>query len=150
MDSLTPAERSRNMSAIRSKGMKPEIVVRRMIHRMGYRFRLHNKSLPGKPDLVLAARNAVVLVHGCFWHQHSSPRCKIVRTPKSNLAYWVLKLRRNAERDKANCRELRSLGWRVLVVWECSLGNPSELAKKLRSFLAKTSHKRARSQRAIR
>jgi DNA mismatch endonuclease (patch repair protein) len=136
MDRLTPTERSRNMAAIRSKGMKPELAVRRLLHTMGFRFRLHGQGLPGIPDLVFSTRRAVVFVHGCFWHQHPSRACKIVRLPKSNLHYWRDKLARNVSRDAQNRAKLRSLGWRVIVVWECSLRNEMKLAKRLRRFLA--------------
>jgi DNA mismatch endonuclease (patch repair protein) len=135
MDTLTPAERSRNMAAIRSKGTTPELAVRRLVHRMGFRFRLHGHGLPGRPDLVFSSRRAVLFVHGCFWHQHPSGACKIVRLPKSNLYYWRGKLARNVERDAQNRASLRSLGWRVVVVWECSLRNEMKLAKRLRRFL---------------
>jgi DNA mismatch endonuclease (patch repair protein) len=135
MDKLTRAERSRNMRAIRSVDTTPEVVVRRHVHRMGYRFRLHRRGLPGRPDLVFSSRRAVVFVHGCFWHQHSSRNCKIVRIPKSNLRYWRAKLARNVERDLLNRAALRSLGWRVLVIWECSIENERGWAKRLRNFL---------------
>jgi DNA mismatch endonuclease, patch repair protein len=135
MDKLTPSARSRNMAAIRSKGMKPEMAVRRLVHRMGFRFRLHGHGLVGKPDLVFPSRRAVVFVHGCFWHQHSSRNCKIVRVPKSNLRYWRAKLARNVERDQLNRAALRSLGWRVLVIWECSIENDRGWAKRLLKFL---------------
>lgn len=119
MDTLSPEKRSDNMRAIRGKGMKPEMVVRKMVHRLGHRFRLHGKHLPGKPDLVFAGRKKVIFVHGCFWHRHPDPDCKIKRIPKSNLDYWKPKLEKNAERDRAHVRELRDKGWDVLVIWEC-------------------------------
>lgn len=137
MDRLTPAERSRNMRAIRSKGMKPEITVRRLVHRLGFRFRLHSKELPGYPDLIFPGRRAAIFVNGCFWHQHRSPRCPIVRIPKSNLRYWKPKLIGNVRRDQLNYRRLRRLGWRVLVVWECSVKDEAALTARIRSFLAK-------------
>lgn len=137
MDRLSRSERSANMAAIRSKGMRPEIIVRSLVHRLGYRFRLHSKDLPGKPDLVFSSRRAVIFVHGCFWHQHASQRCKIARVPKSNLGYWRPKFRRNVERDENNRKKLRSLGWRVLVLWECSIPNQERLAARIRRFLEK-------------
>jgi DNA mismatch endonuclease, patch repair protein len=137
MDALPTADRTRNMSAIRSTGMKHEMAVRRMAFWMGYRFRLHQGDLPGKPDLVFPSRRAVIFVHGCFWHQHPSRRCKIVRTPESNLDYWRPKLLRNAERDKSNRRKLRSLSWRVLVAWECSLADETP---KVQFLKLRTSH----------
>lgn len=136
MDRLTPAERSRNMSAIRSKGMKPELAVRRLVHRLGFRFRLHDKKLPGCPDLIFPSRRAAIFVNGCFWHQHNSRRCPIARVPKSNLQYWKRKLTGNVRRDHLNCQRLRRLGWRVLVVWECSVGDERRLAARIRSFLS--------------
>jgi DNA mismatch endonuclease (patch repair protein) len=123
------------MAAIRSTGMRPEMIVRSLVHRLGYRFRLHSKDLPGKPDLVFPSRRAVIFVHGCFWHQHASGRCKIARVPKSNLGYWRPKLRRNVERDEKNRKKLRSLGWNMLVLWECSIPNRERLAARIRKFL---------------
>lgn len=135
MDKLSAAARSRNMSAIRSKGMKPEIAVRLLAHSMGYRFRLHAENLPGKPDLVFPARRAVVFVHGCFWHQHQAKTCKIVRVPKSNLRYWRPKLTANRTRDVRNRATLLAEGWRVLVIWECSTSDEAKLAGRLRKLL---------------
>lgn len=120
------------MSAIRSKGMKPELQVRRLVHRMGYRYRLHRKGLPGKPDLVFGPRKAVIFVHGCFWHQHD---CQDGHRPKSNTSYWDEKLRRNVERDERVQAELKDMGWRVLVVWECETTHSDDLEKRLRDFL---------------
>lgn len=118
-DKIPEERRSWNMSRIRSKGMKPEMVVRRLVHGMGYRYRLHRKDLPGKPDLVFGPRRKVIFVHGCFWHQHSDPACKIARIPKSKLGYWTAKLGRNVERDQEHQTQLQGQGWRVLTVWEC-------------------------------
>lgn len=126
------------MSNIRSKGMKPEMVVRRLIHSMGYRYRLHRQDLPGKPDLVFSGRRKLIFVHGCFWHQHEDPACKIVRRPKSNRDYWLPKLQRNAIRDKENLSQLSELGWNVLLVWECQLECLDALTCKLRKFLEQT------------
>ena len=123
------------MSNIRSKGMKPEMVVRRLVHSMGYRYRLHRKDLPGKPDLVFPGRRKLIFVHGCFWHQHEDPACKIVRRPKSNRDYWLPKLQRNAIRDKENLSQLSELGWNVLLVWECELECLDALRIKLQKFL---------------
>jgi DNA mismatch endonuclease, patch repair protein len=135
MDTLSKARRSANMSAIRSKGMKPEMIVRSLVHSMGYRFRLHGAALPGKPDLVFAGRRRAIFVNGCFWHQHAKKSCLDGRLPKSNLSYWIPKLTRNVERDKANRLELRKLGWRTLVVWECETKDVARLARKLQKFL---------------
>ncbi|MBM3607245.1 MAG: DNA mismatch endonuclease Vsr [Alphaproteobacteria bacterium] len=132
-DTLTPAQRSANMAAIRSKDMKPEMAVRSLVHRMGYRFRLHRKDLPGKPDLVFASRKAVIFVHGCFWHQHSA--CREGRMPGTRLEYWKPKLERNIARDIQNQLALKSLGWRVLVLWECETGRDGELAVRIKKFL---------------
>lgn len=136
MDALTPERRSENMRRIRSKGMKPELAVRSLVHRLGYRYRLHVKSLPGKPDLVLASRRKIILVHGCFWHQHGDPACRITRKPKSNLSYWGKKLRANVERDSAHVKQLEVLGWSVLTIWECELRDGNRLLKRLTRFLS--------------
>jgi DNA mismatch endonuclease (patch repair protein) len=135
VDKLSKEDRSENMSRIRSTGMKPEMAVRRMTHRMGYRYRLHGSDLPGRPDLVFPRLRKVIFVHGCFWHQHPSRLCRIVRMPKSNLGYWQDKLLRNATRDRKNRAKLRALGWTSLVVWECSLKNERRLDARLRKFL---------------
>jgi len=123
MDKIPPQKRAKNMRAIRSKGMKPEMTVRSITHRMGFRYRLHRSDLPGKPDLVFPDRRKAIFVHGCFWHQHTAKTCKITRIPKSNLEYWIPKLERNNARDKKNRSALRKLGWDVLIVWECQLKN---------------------------
>ena len=112
MDKLTPQQRSENMRRIRSKGMEPELEVRRLVHRLGYRFRLHDKNLPGKPDLVFRSRRKVIQVHGCFWHQHNSTSCEITRKPKSNIHYWTPKLARNMARDLEHLKSLSRLGCR--------------------------------------
>ena len=134
-DRVTPEVRSANMRAIRSKGMKPEMIVRRLIHRMGFRYRLHRHDLPGRPDLVFAARKKVIFVHGCFWHQHSAKDCKLVRRPKSNTDYWLPKLDRNAKRDRDHVNALNEAGWEVLVVWECEVKTDRRLESRLRKFL---------------
>jgi DNA mismatch endonuclease (patch repair protein) len=135
-DKLTRSNRSNNMAAIRSSGMKPEKIVRSLVHNMGYRYRLHAKDLPGKPDLVFRSRKKVVFVHGCFWHQHSKPSCKDGRAPKSNLNYWAGKLARNVERDLQNLDDLNTMGWEVLVLWECEiLKDLTELSGRIHQFL---------------
>jgi DNA mismatch endonuclease, patch repair protein len=133
MDKLTKAERSSLMSRVRGKDSKPEMVVRRIVHRMGFRYRLHAADLPGKPDLVFAARKKIVFVHGCFWHGHN---CRAGRNkPATHTAYWNTKLERNVSRDRATTAKLRRLGWRVLSVWECQLREQERLTYLLRSFL---------------
>lgn len=117
MDRLTKAHRSWNMGRIRSKNTKPELIVRSLLHRMGYRFRLHRKELPGKPDIVLPKYQTVILVHGCYWHRH--PDCKFAYEPKSRRDFWTKKFTENVERDKRNQKALLALGWRVVVIWEC-------------------------------
>jgi DNA mismatch endonuclease, patch repair protein len=139
MDTLSKALRSANMSAIRSQGMKPEMIVRSTVHKMGYRFRLHGAELPGKPDLVFASRRCVIFVNGCFWHQHAKKSCLDGRLPKSNREYWIPKLSRNVQRDKANRAALRKLGWRTLVVWECETKDAATLQRTLLKFLEQTS-----------
>ncbi|MBI1784969.1 DNA mismatch endonuclease Vsr [Candidatus Sumerlaeota bacterium] len=132
MDTLSPKRRSENMRRIKSTGMKPEMAVRRLVHRMGYRYRLHDLRLPGKPDLVFPSRRKVIFVHGCFWHQHPSSRCGIVRRPKSNRDYWNQKLKHNRERDARNRTQLRRIGWKCLVIWECQIGRIATLALRSR------------------
>ncbi len=124
------------MAAIRSKDMKPELVVRKLAHGLGFRFRLHRKDLPGKPDFTFPRYKAVIFVHGCFWHQHPEPRCIDGKQPKSNSAYWGPKLARNVERDAKNRAILEERGWRVLTIWECETKNPDILALRVRHFLA--------------
>ena len=119
MDKLSAERRSSNMRQIRSKNTAPELLLRRMLHRLGYRFRLHRKDLPGKPDLVFPSRRKAIFVHGCFWHQHSG--CREGRVPGTRLEYWKPKLTRNQQRDTAAQSALREQGWQFLVVWECQL-----------------------------
>jgi DNA mismatch endonuclease (patch repair protein) len=135
MDKLTPQQRSENMRRIRCKGMKPELAVRSLVHQLGYRYRLHDKKLPGKPDLVFRSRRKVILVHGCFWHQHGDPACKITRRPKSNLGYWAGKLVRNVTRDLQHQEALHREGWKVLTIWECQTEHKNRLTRTLTRFL---------------
>lgn len=125
--------RSENMRRIRSKDTAPELMVRSLVHRLGYRFRLHRKDLPGKPDLVFPSRKKIIFVHGCFWHGHDCARGK--RSPKTNTEYWVEKIRRNAERDAQHQSALKALGWDVFLVWECETKEPEALSSRLTSFL---------------
>ncbi len=116
-DTISRGRRSENMRRIKSKGMKPEVAVRRLVYGLGYRYRLHCKSLPGKPDLVFRARKKIIEVRGCFWHRHKG--CIDSHIPKSRKSYWVSKLCRNVARDRANLQELKNFGWRVMIIWEC-------------------------------
>ncbi|MGH6980984.1 MAG: very short patch repair endonuclease [Stellaceae bacterium] len=125
--------RTRNMKAIKSAGMKPEMCVRRTAHMLGFRFRLHRHELPGRPDIVFPSRQKIIFVHGCFWHQHRV--CKLAHFPKSNLDYWKPKLVRNVERDRRNVKNLRRLGWRVLVIWECETKQDVKLGIRIKRFL---------------
>ncbi len=120
------------MSKVRAKNTAPEMTVRRLVHALGFRYRLHGKSLPGSPDLVFSGRGCVIFVHGCFWHLHE---CRAVSVPASNRDYWVAKLERNRRRDRRNEARLRALGWRVMTVWECQLKNPDRLARRVVRFL---------------
>jgi DNA mismatch endonuclease, patch repair protein len=126
--------RSDNMRAIRSKDMLPELTVRRLLHRLGYRYRLHRKDLPGKPDLAFGPRRKVIFVHGCFWHGHN---CKEGRIPKSNADYWLPKLQRNQARDKENIGRLTDSGWECLVIWECEMRDRDVLQSRLKKFLGR-------------
>ena len=129
MDKLSKEKRSWNMSRIRSEDTSPEKLVRSMLHGMGYRFRLHRKDLPAKPDIVLPKYKTVIEVRGCFWHRHKG--CKETTTPKSNQDFWLEKFSRNVERDRKNGRKLKALGWKVIVIWECEIKNEKKLINKL-------------------
>jgi DNA mismatch endonuclease (patch repair protein) len=134
MDTLSPEMRSAQMAKIRSKDTSPELAVRRMVHRMGFRYRLHVGSLPGKPDLVFPAKRKAIFVHGCFWHRHGAI-CPLSRMPKSRIEFWQAKLAQNKKRDEKTRRKLRAAGWRTMVVWECQLKHPETLEKRLLKFL---------------
>lgn len=129
------ALRSRIMRAVKGRDTAPELLVRRIAHALGYRYRLHRKDLPGKPDLAFIGRRKLVFVHGCFWHGHQCRRG--ARVPKSNRPYWVEKVARNKKRDAQHRRRLRSAGWTVLVIWECALKNHRAIADRLQRFLEK-------------
>jgi DNA mismatch endonuclease, patch repair protein len=133
VDTISADRRSENMRRIRSKDMKPEMVVRQLAHGMGYRYRLHSPKLPGKPDLVFSRLKKIIEVRGCFWHQHGG--CIDSHVPKSRMDYWRPKLQRNQQRDTENIQKLRELGFRVLVLWECEIPEDKRLVKKLRRFL---------------
>lgn len=132
-DRISEEHRSWNMSRIRGRDTKPEIAVRSMLHRLGYRFRVNRRDLPGKPDIVLPKYRTVVFVHGCFWHRH--PGCKYSYTPKSRVEFWADKFRKNVERDRRVRNELERLGWHVEVVWECELRDPDQLSERLEAAL---------------
>jgi DNA mismatch endonuclease (patch repair protein) len=126
------------MRMVRSRDTTPEMVVRRLVHALGFRYRLHGAKLPGKPDLVFSTPQKIIFVHGCFWHGHLCPRGN--RAPKTNVAYWRAKIQRNVARDKEHLRALRREGWRVLVIWECQTRDTLRLKARLRRFLAKVEH----------
>lgn len=135
MDTLSTTERSERMARIHGRDTKPEMVVRRLLHGMGYRYRLHRGDLPGKPDIVFGKRKKAIFIHGCFWHRHDDPACRLARLPKSRLDFWKPKLSANAERDALKQEALKRLGWNVLVVWECELRQSEQLENKLRQFV---------------
>jgi DNA mismatch endonuclease (patch repair protein) len=133
MDVLTPEQRHYNMSQIHSKNTKPEITVRKWLWHRGYRYRLHKKDLPGKPDIILPKYKSVIFIHGCFWHRHD---CKYASQPKTNKEFWENKLNNNAKRDKQNVKNLVDAGWQVLVIWECEIKKWTfEIERKILLFL---------------
>jgi DNA mismatch endonuclease, patch repair protein len=134
VDTLTPAERSERMSRIRSQNTKPELWVRRLLHAAGFRFRLHRKDLPGRPDLVLPKYRAVVFVQGCFWHAH---HCQKGRIPGTRGDFWKAKFEGNKERDARNTRALRAAGWRVFTIWECELAKPTDRERTVERLIQK-------------
>ena len=133
MDKISAEKRSWTMAQVKGKDTGPEKAVRSLLHRMGYRFRLQRKDLPGKPDIVLPGFKTALFVHGCFWHRH--PGCKRASNPASNTVYWEKKFARTISRDAANRKELEAIGWRVMIVWECELKDVEALQNKVRSFL---------------
>lgn len=135
MDRIDRETRARNMSRIRSKDTGPELIVRSILHKNGYRFRLHYKSLPGSPDIVLPMYRTAIFVHGCFWHQHEG--CEHRYRPKSNADFWNRKLDRNVERDSETRKALEDLGWKVFIVWECETHTVSRLLEKMRTVTRK-------------
>lgn len=139
MDTLSSEQRQRCMSAIRGKDTRPEMIVRRYLHSLGYRYGLHNRKLPGRPDLVLRKLKTVIFVNGCFWHGHEG--CRYYRLPKSNVEFWTNKITRNQERDREVRQQLEEKGWNVITIWECELRNSekreatlAELYRKLRNL----------------
>jgi DNA mismatch endonuclease, patch repair protein len=135
IDTLSPAARSERMSRVRGKDTTAEMVVRRLVHRLGYRYRLHRKDLPGRPDLVFGNRRKVIFVHGCFWHRHGDSACKLSRLPKSRLDFWLPKLEANRVRDERDQERITALGWSFLIIWECQLADRAGLEERIRSFL---------------
>lgn len=133
MDTLSPQERSARMALVRAKDTKPEMQVRRLVHGLGYRYRLHRRELPGTPDMVFPGRGKVIFIHGCFWHRHGS--CALARLPKARGDFWLSKLAANAKRDTRNTHALRRLGWGVLTIWECQLRDMARVANRIRRFL---------------
>lgn len=133
MDTMPPEERSALMSRIRSKDTRPEVEVRSILHRLGFRFRLHRKDLPGRPDIVLPRHGKIVLVHGCFWHGHT---CRLASKPKSNAAYWSEKIAGNQARDRRTLAALCGAGWQVLELWECEVRAMDGLVERLQAFMA--------------
>lgn len=127
VDTVTQAKRSEIMSHVRSKNTQPELLVRRLLHKAGFRYRLHPAGLPGKPDLSFPGRKKAIFIHGCFWHMHEG--CAMARLPKSRVEFWTAKLNGNRVRDSLNVAKLEAAGWQVLVLWECELRSPDLLAK---------------------
>src|ERR1700691_760196 len=134
MDKLSAERRSANMRQIHSQNTAPELLLRRMLHKLGYRFRLHRRDLPGKPDLVFPARSKVMFVHGCFWHSHA---CKTGLIPNTTRSFWLPKLRRNKTRDGTNMKALAKLGWDALVIWQCELKNSATVRLRVKRFLGR-------------
>ena len=132
MDTRTPEQRRRIMQSVKSKDTGPELVVRRLLHGMGYRYRLHRRDLPGRPDIVLGPRRKAIFVHGCFWHGHGCPKGRL---PKSRLDYWQPKVDNNRERDRTKEEQLKSLGWSVLTIWQCETADLELLAARLQEFV---------------
>lgn len=135
MDTITPEERSALMARIRSKNTRPELAVRSLLHRLGYRFRLHRRDLPGRPDIVMPKHRKVILIHGCFWHGHT---CRLASKPKSNESYWSTKIETNRARDARNLEALLLEGWSVLELWECEIRKFEGIEEKLLTFLTST------------
>lgn len=133
VDSLSPAERSKIMARVQSKNMRPELLVRKLVFALRYRYRLHAKDLPGHPDLVFRRRRKVIFVHGCFWHRHAG--CALARMPKSRLDFWEPKLEGNRQRDEKNNEALTREGWKVLTIWECELKDMARVEQRIRRFL---------------
>ncbi|WP_082306082.1 very short patch repair endonuclease [Achromobacter piechaudii] len=134
VDTLSPDQRSQRMARVKSRDTKPELAVRRALYARGFRYRLQDRRLPGKPDIVFHGRKKIIFVHGCFWHMHDVA-CSLSRMPKSNLDFWRPKLEGNRNRDEMKLEELRALGWKVIVVWECELRDMGNTLRRLEAFL---------------
>ena len=132
-DVFDPEKRTEIMSRVRGRDTKPELIVRRIAHGLGFRFRLHREDLPGRPDIVFPRHRAVIAVHGCFWHRH--PGCKHASSPKTRERYWQDKFKANVVRDRRNETGLRDLGWKVMVIWECETKDHEAVAARIESFL---------------
>ena len=132
-DIFEPAKRSEIMSRIHGRDTKPELVVRRIAHRLGFRFRLHRQDLPGRPDIVFPRYRAIIMVHGCFWHRH--PGCKYAYTPKTRVQFWRKKFEGNVARDRRNELALSERGWRTMVIWECQTKDHQDVVARIESFL---------------
>lgn len=140
MDTRTPEQRSHIMRSVKSRHTKPELAVRRVVHSLGFRFRLHDKKLAGSPDVVLRRHKAAIFVHGCFWHGHECPKGRL---PKTRLDFWVPKIQHNKKRDAESVRQLQSDGWRVLTVWQCETKDAEGLRSRLSRFLNGRKRKRS-------
>lgn len=138
MDHVSRERRSHIMRLVKTADTKPEIAVRRILHRLGFRFRLHCGTLPGRPDVVLPKWLTIVLIHGCFWHRHAG--CPKATTPKTKRRYWIKKFDTNVKRDRRVHAQLEELGWRVCVVWQCELSSPEKLAARLDAFIRGLKH----------
>lgn len=132
MDTMSPAERSQIMAKVKSKNTKPEMIVRKIAYAMGYRYRLHGKGIPGKPDLVFGWRRKVIFVHGCFWHGHDCGRCRL---PKTRTSYWLEKINKNMQRDSRNQKGITAMGWQYIIIWECQLKEKEKVALAIQIFL---------------
>lgn len=133
MDKVSQNKRSEIMRSVKSKNTRPEMIVRSLLHSYGYRYRLHDGTLPGRPDIIFKSRKKVIFVHGCFWHRHKN--CKRASVPSSRQDYWIPKFQNTIARDKCNQKILVHNGWTYLIVWECEIGNPQELISRIREFL---------------
>ncbi|WP_054312418.1 very short patch repair endonuclease [Mesorhizobium sp. 1M-11] len=138
-DFLTPKQRSAHMGRIRRANTKPELIVRKLLHRLGYRFRLQWKDAPGRPDIAFPGRRKIIFVHGCFWHQHAG--CRLAHVPETRRDFWEAKFARNRARDARDLARAEALGWKVLVLWECEVGAQTALEETLRDFVGPTNSK---------